>query len=279
MNRREWTGALVVTGYFLATSLGHLEVSLWLVERRQSDWLGNYQMADFLPWVGAALLVCFLVWQAWRAVRGNELATTLSVWAIWLIAIALVDRTLIYSLPEYLHYPQYALLAWLLARFVDPDRTRWPVGPILFAPTLLGVADEVLQYTWITTSYSNYLDFNDFLLNLLGGFAGLLAHYGFGRPPDRPIVWRHAYQGSVGFAWLGVAMLLYTSIAHALTTSGQPLVGLEREISYGQWISGPHTGSYYVLPPTLGTVLLVILGVAGSTLPLAHRRQRLRRSA
>jgi hypothetical protein len=264
----------VVTAYFLATSLGHLEVSLWLVERRQSDWLGNYQLVDFLPWVGAALLACFLVWQAWRAVRGNELATTLSAWAIWLIAVALVDRTLIFSLPEYLHYPQYALLAWLLARFVDPDRTRWPFGPILLATTLLGIADEVLQYTWITTSYSNYLDFNDFLLNLLGGFAGLMAYYGFGRPPERPIVRRHAYQGSVGFAWLGVALLIYASTAHALTTPGQPLVGLEREISYGQWISGPHAGSYYVLPPALGTSLLLILGVGGSAVQLAHRRRR-----
>jgi len=71
----------------------------------------------------------------------------------------------------------------MIARYVDPDRTAFAVGPVLLAVTLLGIADEALQYAWITISYSNYLDFNDLLLNLLGGIAGLLLHYGFTRVP------------------------------------------------------------------------------------------------
>lgn len=274
MNRREAIGAVLVTAYFLATALGHLEVSLWLVERRHSDWLGDYQLVDFLPWVGAALVASFLVWQVWRAVRGDEFVATLSAWALWLVAAAFVDRTLIYSLPEYLHYPQYALLAWLIARFADPDRSRWPFGPILLATTLLGIADEVLQYTWITTSYSNYLDFNDFLLNLLGGFGGLMAYYGFRRAPERTVIHRQTRRGVIGFAGLGVALLLYTSIAHVLTPAGQPLIGLERETSYGLWISGPHAGRYFVLPPIPGTVLLTLAGAAIGLLPCIDWSER-----
>ncbi|MBS3822115.1 MAG: hypothetical protein KGY81_10175 [Phycisphaerae bacterium] len=174
---------MLIIAYWLASVLGHLEVSLWLVERRESDILGSYKLIDFLPYAGALLLAVVLIWQARRAWRGCNRTATLAAWAVWLSAVIAADRFLIYSFSEYLHYPQYALLAWMMARFVDPNRTTFAVGPILLAVTLLGIADEALQYTWITISYSNYLDFNDFLLNLLGGIAGLLLHYGFAPGP------------------------------------------------------------------------------------------------
>ena len=170
---------ILIIGYYIASVLGHLKVSLWLVQRRESELLGTYKLADFLPLAGALLLAAVVIWQARRAWRGTNRVRTLAAWAAWLTAVIMVDRFLVYSFPEYLHYPQYALLAWLIARFHDPQRTAFAVGPILLAVTLLGIADEALQYTWITISYSNYLDFNDFLLNLLGGIAGLLLYYGF----------------------------------------------------------------------------------------------------
>ena len=170
---------LLIIAYWVASVLGHLEVSLWLVQRRESELLGTYKLADFLPHAGVLLLAAVLVWQARRAWDGSSRAVTLAAWAAWLAAVIAADRFLIYSFPEYLHYPQYALLAFLIARFHDPDRTAFAIGPVLLAVTVLGIADETLQYTWITISYSNYLDFNDFLLNLLGGAGGLLLYYGF----------------------------------------------------------------------------------------------------
>ncbi|MEX2500284.1 MAG: hypothetical protein WD397_15560 [Wenzhouxiangellaceae bacterium] len=184
MSARELVGVTAVIGYYAASVLGHLEVSLWLVQRRESDLLGSYRLAEFLPHAGALLLAAVVIWQARRARHGTNRAATLAAWATWLVAAVLVDRFLIYSFAEYLHYPQYALLAWMLARLHDPNRTAFAVGPVLLAVTVLGIADEVLQYTWITVSYSNYLDFNDFLLNLLGGAAGLLLYFGFA--PGQP---------------------------------------------------------------------------------------------
>jgi len=179
MTRRDLPAAAAIFGYYIASVLGHLEVSLWLVQQRESELLGTYKPADFLPHAGALLLAAVVIWQGRRAWRGDNHGPTLAAWAVWLAAVVLADRFLIYSFPEYLHYPQYALMAWMIARFHDPDRTSFAVGPILLAVTVLGIADEALQYTWITISYSNYLDFNDFLLNLLGGAAGLLLYYGF----------------------------------------------------------------------------------------------------
>ena len=92
--------------------------------------------------------------------------------------MALIDHYLTYAISEYAHYPEYALLAWLVARSMDPQRSFWYVGRVLFWTTLLGMGDELLQYTWITTSYSEYLDFNDFVTNLVAAAAGVLLYYG-----------------------------------------------------------------------------------------------------
>ena len=275
---------LLIVGYYLASVLGHLEISLWLVQRRESDLLGSYKLADFLPHAGALLSAAVVIWQSLRARRGSNHALTLAAWAAWLAAVIAVDRLLIYSFPEYLHYPQYALLAWMIARFVDPDRTAFAIGPVLLAVTLLGIADEALQFTWITTSYSNYLDFNDFLLNLLGGIAGLLIYYGFapgswekwtpgsrielGMTPARS----SALYGIFGFACLGTAMLLAVAVIYVTSPDPKHLQPIERQPSYGTWIPGPHAGRYYVLDPVTGTLLLAGLGVLVSAAPIMGRR-------
>lgn len=300
---------ILIIVYYLASVLGHLEVSLWLVERRQSELLGSYKLADFLPHAGALLLAAVVLWQTRRACRGCNHGVTLAAWAAWLAAVIAADRYLIYSFPEYLHYPQYALLAFLIARFHDPDRTVFVIGLVLLTVTLLGIADEVLQYTWITISYSNYLDFNDFLLNLLGGAAGLMLYYGFapGSPVRHPRLDSQSSQkssaleghkttgsgikpamrrrqvfglagkqastryGLLGFVWLGTGMLL--AVAFIKVTSSDPdrLPPIEREPSYNQWIPGPHSGRYYVLDPVTGTLILVGLGTLVSATTLVRR--------
>jgi len=184
MSRREAIAGIALTGYWLVTVLAHLQVSLWLVRRRQADWLGSFRYADFLPWLFALAALGILIWQLVRAIRAEQRLATAIAWLLWFALAWAFDRWLTYSLAEMLHYPQYGLLAYLLALSVDPDKRRFAFGPVLLAVVLLGIADEALQYVWITTSYSNYLDFNDFLLNLLGGVAGLLLHYGFAPTPQ-----------------------------------------------------------------------------------------------
>ena len=308
---------LLIIAYYLASVLGHLKVSLWLVQRRESELLGTYKLADFLPHAGALLLAAVVVWQARRAWRGCNHGTTLAAWAAWLAAVIAADRLLIYSFPEYLHYPQYALPAFLIARFHDPDRTAFAIGPVLLAVTVLGIADEALQYTWITISYSNYLDFNDFLLNLLGGGAGLLLYYGFapgsrfrhpGVDPEssqkasaagghkttgsrvKPGMTRRRVSGLtgiqastryglLGFAWLGTGMLLAVAALKVSSTDPDRLQPIEREPSYNQWIPGPRSDRYYVLDPVTGTLILVGLGTLVSATPLARRNRLARKQA
>jgi hypothetical protein len=50
---------------------------------------------------------------------------TAAFWLLWLGSVALIDDYLIFSINESAHYPEYAQLARLVARAMDPQRRLW----------------------------------------------------------------------------------------------------------------------------------------------------------
>lgn len=187
--------------------------------------------------------------------------------------MALVDRYLTYSANEYAHYPQYALLAWLLARVMDPNRLHWPLTRILFWTTLLGAFDELLQYVWITRSYSDYLDFNDFLVNLIAAAAGIMLHYGFAERPPASRKPAHVEWSLVAGLVLTVSLaigsgriVVYPATAASPSGVIQDNNGTQQfwlqqaPYHYGSHAPGKRHGDYFVLPPWAGITLMLVVG-------------------
>ena len=268
-----WPWWLLTLTYYLTVCLAHLQFSLWLVRQRDT-WLGRMAFAELMPVVAMVLGLVLLGAVALQLRRSPRPGLTVVFWLLWLIAVALLDRFLTFSINEYAHYPQYAILAWLVARALDPQRQRWVVGQVLFWTTLMGMGDELLQYLWITTSYSDYLDFNDFLTNLVAAAAGMLLYYGAANPPSGKLE-----PGNRWVAWtvasaltLGVAIGLQTGDLAATPTEKIPPGGLVQLADgthrlylqrapdfYGSTQKGPRHGQYHVLAPLPG--LLIMLGV------------------
>jgi hypothetical protein len=268
-------GWAAVLCYAVATATLHLELSLWLVTPLDAGaWAGwrPAQALGLLPWLLGGGLLLYLALMAWhRADRSR----TLLFWGLWLGCVALADRWILFSGTERIHYVQYAVLAWLTAWVMDPERQRWPFGAILLFCTLVGIADEIYQYTHETLDYSDYLDFNDFLLNLLGAAAGLLLYYGFRAAPCTPGGGYRA--GTLGFPLLGGMMLLLLYLVTAPTAKGSqaaedrfattfPIIE-RRPDSYGHWREGPLNGRYLILDPWTGTLLLTGLGMVFARFP------------
>lgn len=269
---------LAVAVYFVATSLGHLRFTQWLLQPRQSNWLGAYAFKDAVPALLVTAGVALLAWivrTAWRDPRG--VWATGWYWVLWAICVAAVDRLLTYSVYEYAHYPQYALLAWLIARALDPRHTGQAKGRILFWATLLGMLDECMQYLWITPSYGNYLDFNDFLVNLIAAAAGVMLYTGAARPAAQsapvPRPWTEwltalglvallAGGGATGRLQVSPPAGLVVP-AGGLATGADGMVRLYLQRApgwYGSLQTSPHRGAYRVLSPFAGLVAMLLVG-------------------
>lgn len=278
---RWWWSA--IASYFAASCLLHLQFSLWLVRPRELPW-GLQKFSDLVPVaaaIGAGLLAVFVVRQLQRSPRSWLIGGS---WLLWALAVVAIDRLLTYSASEYFHYPQYALLAWLIARALDPEHRRWIPGRVLFWTTLLGAVDELLQYLWITASYSHYFDFNDVIVNFVAAVAGVLIYYGApaGRsaqldcpgPPVREASAAVLLALVVG-AGLASGQIQLTSPGTiepgGLTwdAHGRPTLHLQRgPDQHGRWQRGPHRGLHYVLRPVEG---LLALAAAAALLGLGLR--------
>jgi hypothetical protein len=288
-----WPWWLATSVYFAAGILMHLRFSLWLVQPRELP-LGLGALSDLLPAaiaVGALLLAATVFRQLQRSPTPRILG---SLWLLLGLVLLAIDRFLTFSAAEYFHYPQYALLAWLMARTLDPDRTRFVPGRVLFWTTLLGATDEMLQYLWITAGYSHYFDFNDVLVNLVAAAIGVLVYYGSTTPAAAPLADHRWPLPETVFA-LMLALAIGAGFASerlqvwpdgpvaqgglVQQASGRWTLYLQRGLDlYGRWQPGPYRGHYYVLQPLEGLLaitsagMLVLVAAATSRWRLPVRR-------
>ncbi|MEQ8954002.1 MAG: VanZ family protein, partial [Gammaproteobacteria bacterium] len=178
-------GWLAVTFLFwLGNVVLHLEFSNWLV-RPYSTPLGEFIPRDLSVHAAviSALLTAALLWK--RIARGEARLAHGITWVLWSITAASAFLLLMTTPIEAIHYLQYGILAFLLASALDPDKQQWPLTTLLFITVGLGIIDELNQYFLLTPGNSTYIDFNDFVLNMLGEQAGLFAYYA-GLHHDRP---------------------------------------------------------------------------------------------
>jgi len=273
--------ALVALVTWLALALAHLRFSIWLVTPRETPW-GLLPLSTWVPHVSLAAASALIASLMWQLRRGPRPWVTAGFWLLWGAAVVAQDRFLTFSFNEYAHYPQYALIAWLVARAVDPGKDQWPIVRILFWTTLLGAIDEVMQYLWITASYSDYVDFNDFLVNLVSAAAGVLIYYGAAQSPTKHPVWglRPEWTATGMIALAVAAGFASGRLAHTpegrvpnggvLLTGEGPVLYLQRGPAfYGAWQAGPRHGQYYVLQPWEGLGLMlaaaILFGAARQT--------------
>ena len=76
---------------------------------------------------------------------------------------------------EDVHYPQYALLTYLLARGLPTAEGAW------LGATTLGAVDEGYQFVALPRGTPTYFDWNDVVLNAIGSAFGILIAVMFAR--------------------------------------------------------------------------------------------------
>lgn len=276
--------------YFTAAVLGHeivSKISVW-VEKKLTRIVYN----DIISVIGVFLALIFSLSILNGIKRKDQKTLKVIYWFITTILVVISYRTLMVNNIESIHFVQYAVLALPVFALTKS------FGETVFWITLLGAIDEAYQYFILYHNAKDiYFDFNDIVLNLLGGGIGIVLIYtllgrdsmssnldksspenAFSNPPFAPFYKRGAgglFGMMISFpGWrrtpfiitagiISGSLVLYAfglmQLYPAEATSKAPII-LSRVSAPDQfWVKLEWGKTYHVLSPFAGTPLTAIL--------------------
>jgi hypothetical protein len=269
--------------YYLAVCLLHLKISSMVFEHPIVTPLGVVKVSDHMETILFIAIGTVALVSVFQSLRRTRRVVTVAYWLLWFATVLLARKYLLFHPNEYIHYPQYGILAILLALCMDQSQRQVPWGRILFWTTLMGALDEMDQYFYLCRTHGDYLDLNDMFFNLQGAQAGLLLYYGFKKLPEgkgeanSPKEHIRSFMRGREFKTAAACMavillLLCTGIVQSTAdreippggiayVNGRITIFLERKPHImGAFSKRPPEGQFYVLRPAEGLALLVTAG-------------------
>ena len=253
--------ALVVAAlYYGATVFLHDHVNTLFLNVR--DACGPHVYNGTLGAVSIALLggLTRCLWR-WTA-PGRHHRVTVVYWLTSLSLMGLAYIVLVTLISEFVHFLQYALLAVLLFAL-----TRRYSETIVWI-TLLGALDEAYQYAVLHRHATIYYDFNDVVLNVLGGGMGIVLSFArikrepSSREADTPAN-RFCSPALLTLALvltIGVLLRLLGQLHWAPGEAGTPLLLLSRSPPPPTfWTYVPWGQRFHILQPLPAVLLTLIL--------------------
>ena len=169
--RYSWAWLSAAAAIFVADIFLHLPITDFcdmLVKRYGFFPFDGFVRRGF-EMLGVACLCGAWVWpRRQRAVVGIAAIALMTV-------IGAAQMLIVLNAVEDVHYPQYALLTYLLARGLPTVEGAWLGG------TLLGAVDEGYQFVALPRGTPTYFDWNDVVLNAIGSAFGVMIAVMFAR--------------------------------------------------------------------------------------------------
>lgn len=256
--------------YYLLVVLPHEQVGffvLWMFEGVSRE---IYQRTVLLT--GLLFFVFYLALlfrnlaksQNWRPVLVYLPLTVLLLYVSF-------DLLVIHNI-EIIHFAQYAGMAILLF----PILKRY--GDTIFWVGILGAIDEGYQYFYLAPERTDYFDFNDIVLDILGGATGVMLIYATGRRTNIRSLkqWlRSPVVVTTAFLTLGIIVLLQTSylqVFPAETGMSAPIL-LVKKAPEGFWTLIKHLNvKFHIMRPLEGVVVTSLLLIYYLTMDWANAR-------
>lgn len=209
--------------------------------------------------IGSLMAGAFLtIWIARTAKSGSRIAGKAAYLALTLLMASIAFKYLLVVNSEIMHFPQYALVAFLLFLLLR----NFPEA--LFLTMLLGILDEAYQFFVLAPEKTSYLDFNDMWLNGIGGafgllFAGMVVPNRI-RPKSSYLSRRSLVTTTTVVFVLVVALLFLTDIlGYQYAPDSDALFFVTRQTSTKFWTSADFNVTYHIVQPMEGILGIIAL--------------------
>jgi len=246
---------LVIT-YYLLVVLPHEVIGIWIAETLDKPFgRDTYNLIILALGVTGCLGYLYFVWNGARHRPDKGKKTYLYLLAT-LALIVLSFNTILVVNVEIIHFIQYALLALLVFPLFSSYQET------LFWSTVLGAIDEGYQYLVLAPERTNYYDFNDVLIDMVGATLGLilLSAYGVNKAKLLTFYQRSSFRGFVvitllvlvalGMGW----MTIYPSVDGSMAYF--PLI---KKVSTEFWTIIHPNVNFHVVRPLEWLILTILL--------------------
>lgn len=263
LSERKLLNLLIGTIFYILVTLPHEFVGVTIAELFKGVSRSKYDLTILL--LGITIL-CGFIFTFWIQLRKLiRPAIPLGFFIFCLIAMIISLNMLIIINIEIIHFIQYGVLACIIFPLF---RSFFPT---LLAIVILGAIDEGYQYYFLSPDRTNYYDFNDVILNQLGGAMGLIylrAHRGIKSMLriDLQTVRHRAWSLYITMVCISTLIIirkdflqkLIDGLGFQLDWSGYGAV-LIRKPTTGFWTEIPPKIIYHVVQPVEGMIIITIL--------------------
>ncbi|MEM6317865.1 MAG: VanZ family protein [Bacteroidota bacterium] len=247
----------LVIAYYLLVVLPHEQVGIFIAKTLDQPY-GRDTYNLIILVIGLVGLVGYLL-PIWRGTKQLESGKN-RVWMAFLVSVALIivsfNMLLVVNV-EIIHFIQYGVLAILMMPLFEN------YGDTLFFATVLAVLDEGYQYFVLAPLRTEYFDFNDIIIDLIGAAMGLLLLWIVGVKNE--IEGRKWFKTPrfIGFAAITIGSLIaYLSGTLAIYPSEgdvQAPILLIRKIQESFWTIIHPNVKFHVVRPLEGLIILGML--------------------
>ncbi len=171
-----------------------------------------------------------------------------------LLFIIISFNTLLVVNVEIIHFVQYAVFAILLFPLLSNYRDT------LFYTTIFAAIDEAYQYLVLAPFRTDYFDFNDVIIDLIGGAAGLLLLWGIGirrKETNQPWFRSPSFIGFLALTLISfIAYFTGVLAIYPSETDSQAPILLIRKVYDSFWTIIHPNVKFHVVRPLEGILIL-----------------------
>ncbi len=264
LSERAILTVIIIVIYYLLVVLLHQEVSDIIINLVKGVPRNVYQ--GIILGIGLIFLFLYIFLIVRNILIREWNRPIIFYFLVTILLVVLSFEIIIIHNIEIIHFAQYAGLSI----FIFPlTRRFWDT--IVWA-TILGFIDEAYQYLVLKPDGTDYFDFNDVILNIIGAGLGLVLIFSNGFEVYRAEI-RKWYRSGTNIALMAfvivIGLLFITSVIQIYqsedTTNGYFVLVKVKETGFWKFVNSS-IGRFHVVRPLEGTIIIILLMLFYSTM-------------
>lgn len=237
---RPLLNVIIAIIYFFLVVLPHETVGLIISKIFKNSSKAQYNQTVLMIAIAGLVVYVILLLMGLRKNKSKSIVLGYLFLSVSLVVLML--NTILVLNIELIHLVQYGIYALILfPLFQNYFHTLW-------CCTFLGGLDEAFQYYYLAPDRTNFLDFNDIILNLVGATFGLIL--------IRSVPLFNEIKKRARNLRFSIATLLLTVLSLGFLSYKDLLMS---EVPATFWITLPSKVTYHVVQPLEAIVILSIL--------------------